>query len=113
MAELIYDYKFGIKNQPPSEVLKSQTDSVVKEVKERAGGSTEVFVKIEDEGASLYSVSLNVISPGDIYHVKKVGKKIIPTIKKAKRSMLRQIKKEKTIRAPKRRKPVWRQLEAS
>ena len=112
MEELDYDFKLGINNQPTAKIIKMQTDGVVKAIREKAGDRAEVLVRVRDEGPQLFSVSLNVIGSTEIYHVQKKGKKLVPTLKKVKRSILRKIKKEQPGKARRKIKKL-RALRAS
>lgn len=90
---LMYDFK-RYKNVE----TRRQADDVVKEVVQELDGKGRLQVKVEDEGPKRFAVSISVEGFYEPFYVKKTGKKIIPTMKKVKKALLRKIRRYKRQR---------------
>ncbi len=91
MENLDYQLILDHKDKFSKKTTKDQVDSVVKEVKEVLVQG-ELQVKIEQLPGTKFSVSMAAQLPNETFVTEKKGKKIIPLLKKVKKTLLRRLR---------------------
>lgn len=108
-----YIVKADIKSQITEKVLKKHIYSVSKEIEQQFSIDPEINVKIKNEGSDLYTLSMNVFGSDEIYYAKKTGRKVIPLIKKVRRTILKNIRKNKKLKINQNKKKRLKYLKVS
>lgn len=91
MEQLNYQLILNKSDKISPDATKKHLDLLVKEVKQVIDQG-ELQVKIEELPDTKYSVSMAAQLPNDTVVTKKKGKKIIPLLKKVKKSLLRRVR---------------------
>ncbi len=91
MEQLNYQLLINNHHNISPVATKKHVDLVLKEVKEVIDQG-EIQVKIEELPDSKYAVSMAAQLPNDTLIMKKKGKRIIPLLKKVKKTLLRNLR---------------------
>ncbi len=111
--ELMYEFHAKDLSQP--EALKQYADHAVKEIKSTYGWDTYVQINIEPEAKDkhLFSVSMSVFGLSEPIVVKKEGKHVLSILRKVRKTVMRQIHRLSERKVSYRRKPVFKEQQAS
>lgn len=108
-------YEFQAKDLSQTEALKQFADHAVKEIKTTYGWDTDVQIRIEPEAKDkhLFAVSMAVFGLGEPVVVQKVGKQVLPVLRKVRKSVLRTIHRFNDRKRRQRRRDVFKEQWAS
>lgn len=112
MENVHYKIKSDFKDELVGASIKMQVESVIDSIKKELNSHSEVQVKIAEEGPNQYAVGIKIFSLDQIVAIRKIGKKIIPTLFRAKRATIRKLKKLKNRRFSKKKMSVRTALKA-
>lgn len=104
-------YDLHMRDLVQTEGLRQYADHVVKEIKSTCGGDTDIQIRIEPEPKvrKSYSISINVTGLEDPIVIHKNGKNILPVFRKARKAVMRKIRRLNERRIHKRRPIIQEQ----
>lgn len=104
-------YEFHAKDLSQTEPLKQYADHAVKEIKSTYGWDTDVQINIEPEAKDkhLFSVSMSVFGLSEPIVVQKDGKHVMATLRKVRKTVMRQIHRLSEKKVSARRKHFFKE----